>query len=242
MSDSKPNETLAGRIRRRMTVRGFNQTTFATKLGMERTELNRSLNEKRQFRAEELSWIAQALETSVDELADGLELPSALLKTRDELQELARRVLDAEADRERARVELKTVEDGFAAERTRWEKERSELVATASTLQSAHAGENARARDAEARAQALGSALKAEQETSAKLKRDAATANQLATRNYVAAKTLESQLRETQEKLAKEQSAKVATGLLAGLAGMWVGGTFGGGGGGGTESDGDDLD
>jgi transcriptional regulator with XRE-family HTH domain len=236
-TNSKPNtdegpatsqETLVERIRRLMAERGFNQTTLAAKVGMDRTELNRTLGGKRQPRPQELSWIAQAFGISIDELLKEVDLPVALRKTRDELEELTRRVLDAEAERDRSRLELKALDSERGGERARWQQGRAELVSETARLRTECERQVAQLRrDGETRERALASALRTEQEASRKAKEDLANANLLADRNYRAAKALEAQLAGTQQQIAQERSQKVATGVLVGLAGMLLGGAMG---------------
>jgi transcriptional regulator with XRE-family HTH domain len=226
-------ETLAERIRRLMAERGLNQTTLSAKVGMDRTELNRTLSGKRQPRPQELNWIAQALAISIDELLEDVDLPVALRKTRDELEELARRVLDAEAERDRSRLELKALDSERADERARWQQDLEELITATARLRAEHERQVAQIRyDGEARERALATALGAAKE-------DLANANVLANKNYRAAKALETQLATTQQQVAQERSQKVATGVLVGLAGMLLGGAMGSGSGDDEDSDDD---
>lgn len=216
-------ETLGSRVAHLIRQRGFNQTTFAKKVGIERTELNRSLNDKRHFRPQELDWVAQALGQTVEELVAGIDLPLALRKTRDELRALAQRVLEAESERDRTRDELAALETEFADQRADWKRERAALVAAATQLRAEHERELASIRSGTAVSQRENDvALQAAHD-------DISQARVAAARNLRAAVALQTQLRQAQATIATERSGKVATGVLTGLAGLLLGGVLGGG-------------
>ncbi|MBM4398419.1 MAG: helix-turn-helix transcriptional regulator [Deltaproteobacteria bacterium] len=75
---SSAAETFGARIRRLMQANGFNQTTLAAKTGIDRADLNRLVNDKREPRVEELGFLAKLLDVTPDELLDGLPVPKRL--------------------------------------------------------------------------------------------------------------------------------------------------------------------
>lgn len=227
-------ETLGSRIRRLMEAAGLNQTSLAAKVGMDRSELNRTINDKRQARAAEIGWIAEALGTTRDELLKGLDLPAELSATRSELENLARRVLDAEAERDRARETLALQETALANERELWNEERVRLVAGCDE-------QVARARgDAQALERALRSELiSARAELSAATRQLTLARAELAKQAHMN-RVLSAQLTAANQTVAHERSQKLTTGVLAGLAGALFGGVVGSGGP--AEDDEDDYD
>jgi transcriptional regulator with XRE-family HTH domain len=215
-------ETLSVRVSRLMAEQGFNQTSFAKKVGMERTELSRALSGKRQFQPAQIDWIAKGLGVRTADLLEGVEVPESLNRARKELEELAQRIIAAEAERDRTVAELKTAEGSFEQERARWAKERQEaqqalkravdeVEATARAREKSLQGQ---IRDLENRVTAL-----SETETQAAL---------ALTRSQAKVVTLEGQLRSAQGALVQEQGKKVTAGVLAGLAGMLLGGALSG--------------
>lgn len=209
-----PKETLGARLRRLMEAQSLNQTTLAKKVGLDRTELNRLVNDKRQPRQEELAWLAEALKTTVEELLQGVGLPDSLRRTVGQVEEAARRTLAAEAARDEALARLSALEQEQAQTHERWTAERAELLRTLAAAQ-----ESARIRCNEVE-QRLGASEAARREERARWADERAgfalKIHQLAT----ADRALRLQVDQLQRDLVSERSAKTATGLLAGLAGL----------------------
>ena len=102
-SDNAPERTFAARLRRLMAEAGFDsQTCFSKKTGIDRTRINRLLNEHGKPLADEIAIFAQALGVSQDQLLAGVEVPRAIAKSSERHRELLRRALDAEREREEA--------------------------------------------------------------------------------------------------------------------------------------------
>ena len=119
MKQLSTKKTFGGNLRRFMLAQGVNQTELAQVTGMERSELNRTINNKRPPKPEEISWLAQALKVSVGELLDGVELPQSP-QVRQEIErakEDATRVLKAESEKNEALARVKVLEDLLKEER-----------------------------------------------------------------------------------------------------------------------------
>jgi len=102
-------ETLADRIRRLMEEKGLNQASLSDKSGVPRSELNRALNDHRQFRAEELAWLSTALGTDVDALLKNVEIPPDVLSQAEKAQAVAARLFELEAKHKAAVDEAKAL-------------------------------------------------------------------------------------------------------------------------------------
>jgi transcriptional regulator with XRE-family HTH domain len=128
-------ETLCDRIQRLIKQAGLNQTAFSAKTGIERTQLSRALAGSREFKQDELGWVASALGLTLPELLEGLEMPPAIKAAAGQASELVSRTLEAERGRaladERAAQMEQLLDDervARAAERQSWETERARFV------------------------------------------------------------------------------------------------------------------
>jgi transcriptional regulator with XRE-family HTH domain len=214
-------ESLGQRIAKLMAERGVSQTAFATKTGIDRSELNRIVNGKRRPKPHELAWIAGALSISVDDLLGGTKLPVEVRRSVTQFEEVARRVLAAESERDAARAQLKAAEEQAAADRALWARERMELD---ERVAAARRDADLRIQEVQRQAAEREQVLRREKESvRAELDRQRLLAQQLGARN----EALAGHLAGVQTELASERGKKVAAGLLAGLAGVFVGGVLG---------------
>ena len=235
--------TLGQKIQRLLDTKKISQSAFADKVGMGRTELNRSINGRRQFRPDEINWIAAALEVPVDELLDGVELPASVAKMRGELESLTERVLQAEADRDRMKAELNAVEAAHEDERAQWRQERESLRQASAVERQRAERELVEARRVGAlREKHLEAALSAAQSNVAEGREVLARSRAEAAKLQISLARLQEQLRTTQDALAQERSSKVATSVLTGLAGALLGGVLGSGRSNDDDDDDDDDD
>jgi transcriptional regulator with XRE-family HTH domain len=208
------DQTLGQRIRRLMQAHGLNQTELARKTGIERSELNRIINDKRQPKPQELPWLTEALGITVDSLLAGLTLPDALKKGLAELEEMARRVLAAEAERDEVLARLDALEQERNHEREQWTRERGRLHAQ---LQEAREEAVQRVADATRRADSAAHQLETERAAWA----DERTQLESAIQQLNATMAWQRlQVSSQQQLLAKERGSKVTVGVLAGLAGL----------------------
>jgi transcriptional regulator with XRE-family HTH domain len=220
-SPTPPNpavrEKVGQRVKRLMEAKGFNQTTLAKRTNIERTELNRLVNDKRQPRYDELAWLANALDVTVEVLLDGVELPDDIRKTLGQLEDAARRVLEAEGERDEVREKLKVLETEYAGDRKRWEEERKQLEARVKAA--LDEGTELRSQ-ADAMAQALEKERRerGEERGAAESRFKQAEVSLGVLRNQVAA---------LRRELAQERASKIATGVIAGLAGLFGGAALG---------------
>lgn len=213
-TEGAPKETLGARLRRLAKTQGLNQTTLAKKVGLDRTELNRLVNDKRQPKPEELAWLAEALKTTVEDLLQDVELPDNLRRTMGQLEEAARRTLAAESSRDEAVARQASVEEEHRRAQERWAAERAELLGVVATTR-----ESARIRcnDLE---QQLGIAEAARREDHARWEDERAAFVLNMQQLVTADRALRVQVDQLQRALTAERSAKAATGILAGLAGL----------------------
>jgi len=215
--EATPGETLGTRIGRLAAERGFSQTDLGKKTGIDRSEISRIVNDKRQVQAKELPWLAEALGVTLEDLLQAVDLPEALAETREELQQIARSVLVAKAEADELRAQLSAVEQDREQERRQWSRERLEMNAQLRTVR-----EDAAARVAEAtnRANIAEQALDAER--SARVEERARVAPAIHQLN-VALLAQRQQVAALQQEVAREKGSKVTVGLLASLVGL-VGG------------------
>jgi len=200
-----------------MAELGLNQTQLSAKTGIERSELNRIVNDKRQPKGEELVWLAKALGLTVPALLLEIELPEVLVRQLVELEALAHRVLMSDAARDEAEAQRAELERGLASERQKWGEERRDLQQQLQSVRadaaSRIAGSNRRADDAESRL-----AVERGERVEERAQNQRAIDGQNAT-----IRSLREQVERLQQELVKERGSKVAVGLLASLAGL-VGG------------------
>ncbi len=120
-------DSMGSRIKALLQARGVSQSELATKSGVDRAELNRLVNGRRQARLEEIGWIAEALGVGVEELVGDLELPADLRRALGHFGDLARRMLHVEGERDDARARLAARGEELARERLEREALEQEL-------------------------------------------------------------------------------------------------------------------
>jgi transcriptional regulator with XRE-family HTH domain len=217
-------DKIGSRIARLMKARGLNQTTLAERSGIARSEINRIVNNRRDPRQEELAWLAQVLEVSLEELLGDAVLPDGGRKTLMLFEHLARQAEAALSERDEIAAQLKVANEENAAAQAREAEKCAELQKEIERLTAEVAHVKREKQELEAKL-----ALKDVEIFLAR--------NNLATeRTQYAAKlrqveaangALRGQVAQLQQKLIEADRAKIATGVLAGLAGLFVGGGVG---------------
>ena len=99
-----------------MEEAGLNQTQLADKVGIDRTVISRIVNDKRPPQNHEIGWFAEALGVPIEELLDDVELPEPIRREIERVQDLARKVLDAEQERDDALAQLEAMKAAHQAE------------------------------------------------------------------------------------------------------------------------------
>jgi chromosome segregation ATPase len=85
------------------------------------------LGGKRTLTAQEIVWVAKALDVAEDELLGGVALPEAARKAVDLHRQLAERVIAAESERDAAKAALKSLEEQHRRTEARHAEEREDL-------------------------------------------------------------------------------------------------------------------
>jgi transcriptional regulator with XRE-family HTH domain len=124
-----PKEDFAQRLKRLIDERGMSQTVLAAKTRIERSELNRLVNGKRDPKPYEIGWLAEALGVSPKELIAGIDYEKLELfeEEVERGQTHAREVLTAERERDDAKAMYKALDDQVHEMEERWRTERREL-------------------------------------------------------------------------------------------------------------------
>ena len=211
-------DTFGSRLRRLMKEKGLNQSSLSKKVGIDRSDLNRMVNDKRQPRPEEVGWLAQALDTPPDALLDGLPISDRLSKPVRMLDELLARVLTAESEKDAAVARTKSAEHSLEEAKKRWADERAELERR---IREAEADGDRRVQAAQAaaaqRERNLNGQLEAARAEVDKWKADAKSAR-------ASAESMDREVKEFRRRLGMANDGKVAAGLLGGLIGAMIAG------------------
>lgn len=110
-------ESIGARLKKLMLARNITQTALAQRSGIDRSDLNRIVNERRDPRYDELVWICEVLQTPLDEVLSKVELPESLREAIAKIEAAAQRVLAAESERDEIAAKLAATEKAFEAER-----------------------------------------------------------------------------------------------------------------------------
>lgn len=219
-ADSKP-PAIGERLTALMAAKGLTQTTLATKSGIDRSDINRIVRGHRPPRLSELPLLAAVLGTEMDELLRGVDLNSELGKELAKVQEGTMRLLDAEAARDDALRQAEQLRAGMQAAGAMIDRERQAFADERLKL----AGEWERER--RALASACSDRVSTVERERAALDAQLATAKHDMFRRDMRIAELESTVESLREEvaglrkgLADENSAKVLTGVISGLAGM----------------------
>jgi transcriptional regulator with XRE-family HTH domain len=127
MTAADQTKSLGARIKALLKARGMSQSALAAKAGVDRAEINRLINDRRQPRLEELGWIAEALRVGIEQLIGDLELPAELRRALGHFGDIARRILRAEGEREEARAQVAALGEELTRERQERRREREAL-------------------------------------------------------------------------------------------------------------------
>lgn len=205
-------ESFGARLKERMAELGLSQSALAKKVGIDRTEINRMVSGQRKPKPDQVAWLATALETTVENLL-GDELPPDLTKTQEELEKLAARILEAEANFAKATREAADAQAALQASQAAFDRERSELLSQLERERRARATTEQALNDAKTLVQHE----RSERLTEVTLQRiEVATA-------LGRIKELEQRDAGLRSAIAKEQSEKFGVGALTALAGLFVG-------------------
>lgn len=136
----------AEKLKQLIAQRGVTQTELASRTGIDRVELNRMVNDKREPKAHEVALLAVALKAKPEELAGDVNRDEVKVFTL-----IAERLLSAEDGLTERVLELQAVVEAQRAAEIRWAAERQELVEEV-----ALARQQASARVAEVEAAAAG--------------------------------------------------------------------------------------
>jgi transcriptional regulator with XRE-family HTH domain len=128
-------DTFAARLRRAIDERGISQTDLAAKVEIDRTELNRLVNGKRAPKPREAAWLIEALGVDGDAFLAGLDVADdpAFADEIEQYRGLARRVLDAERERDDAQASRNALDASLHAEEMAWRAERGRSRARSPT-------------------------------------------------------------------------------------------------------------
>ena len=216
-------ETFATRLKRAIEEKGVSQTDLATKIGLDRSELNRLVNGKRAPRPREAAALIEALGVDPDRFLKGLDLADdpTFADEVESYGKLIRRVLDAERERDDAQASRNALDASLHAEEIEWRQERDRLLAALSDARRDCAA-RLKQRDDELarREQELLGELAGVRDQSALLQRQLRAANELASERL-------RQVAELQGALERERGRVLATGVFSGIVGAVLGGGVG---------------
>lgn len=213
-------ENFGERLGRLMRERGFTQSSLAAKVGVDRTQLNRTISGKRDPRPDEVAWLAQGLNVPLDVLLDGIELEGPIRNFIDREQEKAARVLQLEGERDEARALLKASED---ARRLLEDEHAQELKRLATEAASARDEATRRLSQVEHAAATREAVVRSELVTT---KRNLAQQQLLVAQLRAKISRHEALATQLQQKIAQERNGKEMAGLVsvaAGLVGLALG-------------------
>lgn len=213
--------TIGDRVAELMAAAGLSQTDLATKTGIDRSEINRIVRNRRPPRWVELPFLAPVLNTTVEDLLRGVELTPEYRRNLEKMQEGAMRLLKAEAERDEERQKAARLRESLQEagmmidhERTAFAEERQRLVGDAARERQRFGAECAERLARAERDRASVEVLLG----AARLDAFQKGARAAELEGTVAA--LREEVQTLQTRLADENSAKVFGAVLSGIAGM----------------------
>ena len=229
----RTSETFAQRLRRMISDKGISQTDLATRVDIDRTDLNRLVNGKRSPKPREAAWLIEALGIEPKVFLSGLDVAGdpAFHDEVEQHRVLARRVLEAERERDEAKAARNSIEASFRAEEMAWRDERKQLQAALADFRR-DCADRVKQRD-DALAKRENELL---EELSSARDKIAAGARQLRAVTQVSDDRLR-QIGELQTRLGSAESRVTTAGLFGGLVGAVLGSAVTG-----RKDDGDDDD
>lgn len=214
-------ETFAHRLRSELDSRKLTQTELATRTDIDRSDINRLVNGKRDPRPQELGWISAALDIPLDVLLRDLDITEfdTFEVEANHARKVASRVLTAERERDEAKAELRALEGSIRAMEQGWRTERTELQ-NMLAQQRQDCAERLRQRDEElaAREGELLTRLSEARDTQLQLERRRRMAERIAEER-------QQQIERLQASLAGEKAKTTTVGLFAGLVGAALAGS-----------------
>lgn len=216
-------DTFAIRLRRAIERRGISQTELAAKVEIDRTELNRLVNGKRAPKPREAAWLIEALGVDGDAFLGGLDLAEdpAFADEIEQYRRLARRVLDAERERDDAQASRKSLDESFRVEETAWRAERGQLQAALADIRRDCATRlKQREEELARREHELLRELSEARDQLALSQRQLRAANELANERL-------RQVAELQSSVETERARVMSAGVFGGLVGAMLGGGIG---------------
>lgn len=199
-------ETLGARIGRLAREKRWNQSELARRLGIDRSDVNRVVNDRRDVRVHEIPLFAAGLDMQVEELLDGVELPPGYRRQLEKAHDSVLKYLETKAELDETRKRLVGVHDAFQeamaqwdADRQRWTTERRQLIDRHEEQRSVLEQQLAEAR------------------------REVAALGQRLAKSEAAASGLREEAEALRGSLAGQKANTVMTGILSGLAGAALG-------------------
>ena len=252
-----PNRTeqspvsFGSRLKTILNDRNFSQAHLARESHIDRAEINRLCNDKRDPRPHEVVRIARALGMTVADLLDGVVLPQEVAAVRAELERVSEELLQFQQERDEAVAELEAMRDQVDSGRREWERERENLDQQASEQREAHTREIEQMQlEAARQAQEQSDQMAAERQRcaveTAKVKREAAMKEQQLLRELRNAQDaarkkgmellkanakviqLSKAVGTLQAEVSKLKGQRVLTGVLGALGGIMLGASGGG--------------
>lgn len=217
MSTAQERERFGQRLRALMKIRGLTQSELARRTGIDRTQLNRIINDKASPKPHEIAWLAQYLGLSSEEMLAGVEASSDVRRAIDESRAAIQRVVDAEVQRDEALALAAEANDLLVRERHERERERQQAEAA---LREAVEHWQARVHEQEWRAVSERNEHAVENANLKSLLRQAAQGIE---HLQSTERTLRAQLATAKKQLADIRANKAAGQLFAGLAGAVIG-------------------
>lgn len=216
-------DTFAVRLRRALEERGTSQTELAAKVEIDRTELNRLVNGKRAPKPREAAWLIEALRVDGATFLAGLDVADdpAFADEIEQYRRLARRVLEAERERDEALASRNALEGSFRVEEMAWRAERGQLqVALADIRKDCAARVRQREDDFAKREHDLLHELSDVRDALALAQRELRAATELAGERL-------RQLAGLQRALETERTRVMSAGVFGGIVGAMLGGGIG---------------
>lgn len=219
--------TVGDRIREVMAAKRLSQSRIAVMSGLDRADVNRIVNNHRPPRLTELPLLSAALGITVEDLLRDVEIPPDYRRKLEELHQSALRLIEAEAARDEAMKQAEGLRTAVSAAGLALHQEQERSAQERQKLQAQFAQE--RQKFAAECAERLSRAEREKADLATELggarwaivQKDGRIAELEGT---LAA--LRDEVATLRKSLADENSAKVLTGVLSGIAGMVGGAAF----------------
>lgn len=253
MNSADPHDTddtlvsFGDRLKSLIKTRKTSQAQLSRDTKIDRAEINRICNDKRDPRPHEVVKIARAFGMDAEDLLRGVKLPEQFAEVRAELERISAELLRNQQEKDEAVAELEAEREQIEEERRAWRAEREDLHRQLASLREAHAAElealeRQTAASTQAQVQQLAqerqrcagevanlrrAAAAREQELLAQV-RDLGDARQAAEHRFAKARAEGRQLKQAVQQLQAEvtnlRGQRIITGVLGALGGIMLGG------------------